>query len=80
LPAEGNDFGIKRFIDSVDTVLLGRTTYEQILTFDCDYLYSDKKNYVFSRNSKMENKDNVEFVSEIANFLKKLVKSLRKDI
>jgi dihydrofolate reductase len=81
LPTGGNDdFGMKRFMDSVDTVLLGRTTYEQILTFDCDYPYADKKSYVFSKNSKMENKDNVEFVSEIVDFSKKLVESPGKDI
>lgn len=80
LPTGDDDFGMKRFMDSVDTVLLGRKTYEQILTFDCDYPYADKKIYVFSKNPRAENKDNVEFVSEIVDFSKKLVELPGKDI
>jgi len=79
LPTDGGDFGMKKFMDSIDTVLLGRTTYEQILTFDCAYPYTDKKSYVFSRNSG-ENKENIEFVSDMIDFAKKLVESPGKDI
>ena len=80
LPTDGGDFGMKKFMNSIDTVLLGRTTYEQILTFDCDYPYANKKSYVFSRNSGTENKNNVEFVSDMIGFSKKLVESPGKDI
>jgi dihydrofolate reductase len=45
---EDTDYGYKAFYDSIDTVLLGRKTYEQILGFDCDYPYQDKNNIVFS--------------------------------
>ena len=79
LPTDGGDFGMKKFMDSIDTVLLGRITYEQILTFDCAYPYADKKSYVFSRNSG-ENKKNIEFVSDMIDFTKKLVESPGKDI
>lgn len=47
-PLEDSDYGYKTFYDSIDTVLLGRKTYEQILGFDCDYPYQDKNNIVFS--------------------------------
>ena len=40
LPTDEEDFGMKKFMDSIDTVFLGRTTYEQILTFDCAYPYT----------------------------------------
>jgi dihydrofolate reductase len=80
LPIDGDDLGMEKFMDSIDTVLLGRTTYEQILTFDCNYPYAEKKNYVFSRSSGMENKNNVEFVSDVIGFSKKLVESPGKDI
>ena len=71
---------MKNFLDSIDTVLLGRITYEQILTFDCDYPYAGKKSYVFSRNSKNECKNNVEFVSDPVTFTKDLLNSSGKDI
>ena len=79
LPTDGGDFGMKKFMDSVDTVLLGRTTYEQILMFDCDYPYADKKTYVFSSRAG-EDKEGVEFVSDMVNFSKRLVELPGKDV
>ncbi|MFL6372720.1 MAG: dihydrofolate reductase family protein, partial [Nitrososphaera sp.] len=40
------DYGYARFYDSIDTILVGRKTYEQSLTFD-EYPYRGKKVYVF---------------------------------
>ncbi len=80
LPTGDDDFGMGKFMESVDTVLLGRTTYEQILSFDCDYPYADKKTYVFSRNSNLTNTENVEFISELVDFSKEMAKSSGKDI
>ena len=80
LPTGDDDFGMKIFLDSVDTILLGKTTYEQILTFDCDYPYASKKSYVFSRNSKNESKNNVEFVSDLETFVEDLLNSPGKNI
>ncbi len=79
LPTDGGDFGMKKFIDSVDTVILGRTTYEQILTFDCDYPYANKKSYIFSTKPG-ENTEGIKFVSDIMNFSKKLVELPGKNI
>ena len=79
LPIDGGDFGMKKFMDFIDTVLLGRTTYEQILTFDCDYPYANKKTYVFS-SKPGEKKDSVEFISDMINFSKKLVELPGKNI
>ncbi len=49
LPAgDGNDYGYNAFIKTVDTILMGRKTYEQVLTFG-PFPYPDKRCYVFSR-------------------------------
>jgi len=49
LPAnDGNDYGYNAFIKTVDTLLMGRKTYEQVLTFG-PFPYPDKRCYVFSR-------------------------------
>jgi len=47
---------------------MGRTTYDQVLTFG-EYSYKDKKSFVFTRTSK-NNDDNVEFVSDVEKFVK----------
>ena len=49
LPADdGNDYGYNVFIKTVDTILMGRKTYEQVLTFG-PFPYPDKRCYVFRR-------------------------------
>jgi len=79
LPQSG-DSGYIHFYKSIDTVLMGKKTYEQILTFG-KYPYKDKKYYVFTRslNQKKKN-ENVEFTSEVEKFTKKLISSSGKDI
>lgn len=47
-PEGSEDFGFAAFLDSIDTVIQGRNTYEQVLTFG-PYPYADRQNYVFSR-------------------------------
>jgi dihydrofolate reductase len=46
-PVEGEDFGYTRFIETVDTVLMGRNTFEQVLTFP-EYPYPGLRMVVLS--------------------------------
>jgi dihydrofolate reductase len=41
------DYGYAAFLAEVDTVLMGRKTYEQVLSFG-EYPYSEKTSFVFS--------------------------------
>lgn len=78
LPQTGNS-GYNEFYKTVDTVIMGRKTYDQILTFG-KYPYEDKTSYVFTRNSNKRKDSNVEFVFETEKFLKELISSSGKDI
>ena len=60
--------GYEEFYKTIDTVLMGRKTYGQILTFGA-YPYEGKKSYVFTKNPDQEKDKNVEFVSSIDEFL-----------
>jgi dihydrofolate reductase len=63
MPAE--DYGYHAFYASVDDVLLGAATYEQILGFGGDFPYPDKPVYVFtSRTDPPSAGENVVFVDE----------------
>ncbi len=59
--------GYDAFYKSVDTVIMGRVTYEQILTFG-KYPYKDKKLLVFTKTS--QSKEGVEFVSDVESFVR----------
>ena len=73
------DSGYNEFYNSVDTVFMGRTTYDQILTFG-KYPYDGKEGYVFTTNTQTNKDENVEFVSNVEEFIKKLVAKPGKDI
>ena len=75
---ENADSGYGPFYSSIDTVLMGKKTYEQILTFG-KYPYKDKTSYVFTRNTNQKKKDeNVEFTSDIEKFTEELISSSGK--
>ncbi|MBI4780685.1 MAG: dihydrofolate reductase [Oscillatoriophycideae cyanobacterium NC_groundwater_1537_Pr4_S-0.65um_50_18] len=74
------DYGYTPFLESIDTVLVGRTTYEQILTFG-EYPYAGKKSYVFTKNPDRTSDQNIEFVSgDVTSLVKALQSSEGKDI
>ena len=63
-PGDGpdGDYGYGEFFASVGAVLMGRITYEQVLSFDVDYPYPGTDGYVFSRSRAGQRDDNVQFV------------------
>lgn len=78
------DYGYTQFYSSVDTVLMGRKTYDKVLDFGSTYPYKDKKNYVFSQKSSGKTRgikdQNVHFIDDVIEFAKDLIKSPGKDI
>lgn len=76
----GNDYGMKTFLRSVDTILWGRATYDLALTMGGADFGAKFKNYVFShlpRSPRLR----VEFVSEpVPAFAKWLRTQPGKDI
>jgi dihydrofolate reductase len=60
---ENTASGYDEFIKSPDTVIMGRKTYDQILTLG-GYPYTSKKSYVFSRGGGNSNDENIEFVHD----------------
>ncbi len=73
------DYGYARFYDSIDTILVGRKTFEQSLTFD-EYPYTGKRVYVFTHNAKTEsNKKRMPGVQYINNNILDFVRSLIKE-
>jgi dihydrofolate reductase len=80
LPTEGEeDYGYTQFLGAVDTVVMGRTTYEQVLTLGA-YPYAGKKGYVFTTRRRGQD-ENVDFVSgDIKAFVGSLRSEPGKDI
>lgn len=49
---EGEDYGYATFIASVDTVILGRKTYDWIMARVPEFHHADKKTYIITRTAK----------------------------
>lgn len=58
-----NDYGYNEFFASVDTVIMGRKTYAQILEFGA-YPYEGTQGFVLTRTSTAERDENVTFIGE----------------
>lgn len=73
------DNDLAEFIASIDTVIMGRKTYDQVLTFG-DYPYKGLKGYVYT-SEKRENTEDVEFIDgNVSTLIEKLKKEDGKDI
>jgi dihydrofolate reductase len=70
---QGEDYGYNEFIKTVDTVIMGRKTYDKILSFGIDFPHRDKKCYVLSR-TRTGVDENVEFFN---GDISALIKSIR---
>jgi dihydrofolate reductase len=75
------DNGFTEFYETVDTVLLGKRTYDWLMKQDIEeYPYKDKECYVFTRSSMEDTKD-VKFINEdVTKFIDKLKNQDGKNI
>lgn len=69
------DYGFKAFYQSVDTVFIGRKTYDMMVSFG-EQGYRGKKNFVFSRTVQPSPNREVVFVDSP---VRELVDSIRKE-
>jgi len=49
---EGEDYGYSTFLESVDTIILGRKTYDKILSMGFELPYGSREVYVLTRSPK----------------------------
>ncbi|GAB3541240.1 dihydrofolate reductase family protein [Pontibacter brevis] len=78
---KGEDFGYSDFMQTIDTTLIGHSTYKVILGFDMPFPYPYKANYVFSRSAGHPDTAHVKFVStDAAGFVQQLKQQSGKDI
>ncbi|MGE7939296.1 dihydrofolate reductase family protein [Bacillus paramycoides] len=66
------DNGYTEMYESIDTIIMGKRTYDYVIEHTETFPYLDKKCYVFSNSEKGSN-ENVEFVNEdVVEFTKSL--------
>ena len=70
---EGEDYGYNEFIEKVDTVIIGRRTYEWVVRQGYEFPYADKEAYIITRQ-KHGNRGNMKFYN---GDLETLIKELK---
>ncbi|SFJ18876.1 dihydrofolate reductase family protein [Thermoflavimicrobium dichotomicum] len=71
-PTDPEEYGYSDFYKTIDTVIMGKATYDQLPELSDSFPYADKKCYVFSRTASGRD-EHVEFVNEeIGPFVEKL--------
>lgn len=75
------DNGYSEFYETVDTILLGKRTYDWIMEQDSEeFPYKNKQCYVFTRSS-IEDTEDVKFINEdVTKFVNKLKSEQGKNI
>ena len=61
--AEGEDYGYHSFYASIDSTIMGRSTYDVVDAMDVPFPYPDKSNYVLTSVDKEAN-DHVSFINQ----------------
>lgn len=78
---QGCDYGYAKFYSSISHTLMGYKTYAQLKSWDVEFPYKNKRNYVFTRKENLDNDEYVEFVQENhMEFLARLKQEAVKDI
>lgn len=71
------DYGYKEFTNTIDTVIMGRKTYETILGFNIPWPYADCQNYIVTSNPQYNiATENTELISDK---LIEKIKSLKQE-
>ena len=72
---EGQDYGYADFIKTIDSVIVGRKTYDKVISMGFDFPHADKDTYIITR-TKRPNIGSVKFYS---GDLKSLVVKLKSE-
>ncbi|MCG8698274.1 MAG: dihydrofolate reductase family protein [Bacteroidales bacterium] len=77
-----SDYGYGKFINTVDSIFMGRKTYEEILSFDIEWPYKNQATYILTRNSNFNIKtENTFVISNLSNSVVHEIKQKsKKDI
>ncbi len=72
---EGEDYGYTQFTESIDTVIMGRKTYDWVMTQVDTFPHNDKNTFIITRTTK-PNIGNIQFYTQS---LKDLVLKLKSE-
>ena len=77
---EGEDYGYSAFIEIVDTVILGRKTYDKVLSMGFEVPYGERDVYVLTRSSNPDSGTVHYYSGNLTDLISRLKKQDGKNI
>lgn len=77
---EGEDYGYSKIVAQTDTFILGRKTYDKVLTFGMPFPHDDRQTYVITRTAKISDNNLNFYNGSLSGLLNTLQASPGKDI
>lgn len=77
---EGEDYGYSSFYARIDTVIMGRKTYDWVYSMTGEMPHPDKKLFVCTRQADLQKEDTPYFSGDICSLIQNLKKEAGKDI
>ncbi len=77
---EGEDYGYSGFINTVDTVIMGRRTYDKVLSFGIEFPHAGKECYILTRTKKPSEGNKHFYNKNIAELIHSLKSKTGKNI
>ena len=77
---EGQDYGYNDFIKTIDTVIIGRKTFDKVISMGIGYPHTDKDVYIISRTQKPDIGTFKYYTDDLKNLVLTLKSKHGKDI
>jgi len=77
---EGEDYGYGEFIKTIDTTIVGRKTYDKVLSMGYDFPHSDKESYIITRTPRPAIGNIRFYTDDLKTLIRKLKESEGKNI
>jgi dihydrofolate reductase len=75
------DYGYNAFVQDIDTVIMGRKTYDKVLSLGVNFLHQDKQCYVLSTKQHKSNHNHITFYQgELIKLVEELKSKFSKGI
>lgn len=77
---QGQDYGYRNFMNGIDTVIMGRRTYEKVISMGVAFPHSDLATYVITHKSRPDSGNVKFYTGNLKELLQKLKSQKGKDI
>lgn len=77
---EGEDYGYGAFMETIDTVVLGRRTYDWVMTQVSEFPHHDKRTYVITRTPRPRIGNTVFHTGDLQELIRSLQQETGKNI